>query len=102
MLTIEGKLLNVISTKSRTDKVTGEVTPPGHQVQIFYEMPAGAEGTEKKFILDDFNVHQNGAAYQKCVNKVVRVPVGVFVKDTGGLQFYIPKGGLPTVVGTAA
>lgn len=99
MLTLEAKVVNVFSTKSYTDKVTGEVTPPGHKVQLYYEMPGGADGSEKRFVLDDFNVREQGAAYQKCLGKTVRVPVGVMVSDKGRVQLFIPRGALPTVVG---
>lgn len=102
MLTLEAKVVNVFSTKSFTDKTTGEVTPPGHKVQLYYEMPGGADGAEKRIVLDDFNVRDQGAAYIKAMGKVVRVPVGAMVNDNGKIQFYIPKGGLPTVITAGA
>ncbi len=98
MLTLEAKVLNVFSTKAFTNKETGEVSPAGHKVQLMYEMPGGADGTEKKYNLDDFNVRDHGAVYQKALGKNVRVPVGAMVNDAGKIMFYIPKGGLPTVV----
>lgn len=98
MLMLEAKVANVFSTKSFTDKTTGEVTPPGHKAQLYYEMPGGVDGSEKRIVLDDFNVRDQGAAYLKVVGKVVRIPVGAMVNDSGKVQFYIPKGGLPTVV----
>lgn len=98
MLMLEAKVANVFSTKSFTDKTSGEVTPPGHKAQLYYEMPGGADGSEKRIVLDDFNVRDQGAAYQKVVGKIVRIPVGAMVNDSGKVQFYIPKGGLPTVV----
>ena len=102
MLTLEAKVLNVFSTKAFTNKDTGEVSPAGHKVQLMYEMPGGAEGTEKKYHLEDFNVRDHGAAYQKAQGKTVRVPVGAMINEsTGKIMFYIPRGALPTVVGAA-
>lgn len=102
MLMIEAKVLNVFSTKSFTNKQTGEVSPPGHKAQLFYEMPAGADGSEKRMVLDDFNVREQGPAFEKAKGKIVRVPVGVMVSDAGQAVFYIPKGGLPTIVSDKA
>jgi len=101
MLMLEAKIVNVFSTKSFTDKTTGEVTPPGHKAQLYYEMPGGADGSEKRIVLDDFNVRDQGTAYLKAVGKTVRIPVGAMVNDNGKVQFFIPRGGLPTVVGQA-
>jgi len=101
MLTLEAKVVNVFSTKSYTNRDTGEVTPPGHKAQLYYEMPGGAEGTEKRIVLDDFNVRDQGLAFQKALGKTIRVPVGAMVNDNGKIQFFIPRGGLPTVVGGA-
>ena len=101
MLTLEAKVVNVFSTKSFTVKSTGAITPPGHKAQLYYEMPGGAEGTEKRIVLDDFNVREQGPAFLKCVGKTVRIPVGAMVNDAGKVQFFIPRGGVPTVVGVA-
>lgn len=102
MLMLEAKIVNVFSTKSFTDKTSGEVTPPGHKAQLYYEMPGGADGSEKRIVLDDFNVRDQGAAFLKCMGKTVRIPVGAMVNDSGKVQFFIPRGGLPTVVGSPA
>lgn len=100
MLTLEAKVANVFSTKSFTNKESGEITPAGHKVQLMYEMPGGAEGTEKRIHLDDFNVRDLGAQWQKALGKTVRVPVGAMINDAGRIQFYIPRGGIPTVLGS--
>ncbi|TXT25139.1 MAG: hypothetical protein FD134_1215 [Gallionellaceae bacterium] len=99
MLMLEAKVVNVFSTKAFTNKETGEVTAAGHKAQLYYEMPGGADGTEKRIVLDDFNVRDQGGAFQKALGKTVRVPVGAMVNDGGRVQFFIPRGGLPTIVG---
>ena len=97
MLTLTALVRNVFPTNEFKDKETGEVTPPGHKVQLEYEAFAGQAG-DKKIVLDDFNVRQQGDVWRKSVGKLVVVPVGVYLKE-GGRDYglYIPKGSLPTL-----
>jgi len=97
MLQLQALVRNVFPTKEFTDKVTGVITPPGHKVQLEYEAVV-AEGGDKKIVLDDFNIRQQGDAYRKAIGKRINVPVGMYLPD-GSKQpaLYIPKGALPTL-----
>lgn len=97
MLTLTALVRNVFPTKEFTDRITGVVTPPGHKVQLEYEALA-AEGGDKKIVLDDFNVRQQGDLWRKAIGKQISIGVGVYIKE-GGKDYglYIPKGSLPTL-----
>lgn len=98
MLTLTALVRNVFPTNEFKDKVSGEITPPGHKVQLEYEAFVGAAG-DQKIVLDDFNVRQQGDLWRKAAGKYVSVAVGVYLKE-GGKDYglYIPKGALPTLV----
>lgn len=100
MLTLTALVRNVFPTNEFKDKVSGEITPPGHKVQLEYESLVGQVG-DKKLVLDDFNVRQQGDMWRKATGKYVSVPVGVYLKE-GGKDYglYLPKGALPTLVAT--
>ena len=97
MLTLTALVRNVFPTNEFKDKVTGEITPPGHKVQLEYEAFAGQSG-DKKIVLDDFNVRALGDLWRKAVGKRVQVNVGVYLKE-GGKDYglYIPKGSMPSL-----
>lgn len=97
MLILRALVRNVYPTNEFTDEKTGVITPPGHKVQMEYEALVSESG-EKKIVLGDFNVRNQGDAWRKAMNKVVTVPVGVFVDSiTRKAVLYIPKGALPTI-----
>ena len=97
MLTLTALVRNVFPTNEFKDKLTGEITPPGHKAQLEYEAFAGQAG-DKKIVLDDFNVRALGDLWRKAMGKRVNVPVGVYLKE-GGKDYglYIPKGSMPTL-----
>lgn len=97
MLTLTALVRNVFPTNEFKDKITGEVTPPGHKVQLEYEALVGPAG-DKKIVLDDFNVRNMGELWRKALGKYVQIPVGIMIKE-GGKDYllYIPKGGMPTL-----
>lgn len=97
MLTLTALVRNVYPTNEFKDKVSGEITPPGHKAQLEYESYVGAAG-DKKIELDDFNVRQQGDLWRKALGKQIRVAIGVMVNDSGKVQYYLPKGSVPTLV----
>jgi len=96
MLTLTALVRNVFPTKEFRNKETGEITPPGHKVQLEYESLMGEQG-DKKIELEDFNVRQNGDLWRKATGKLVSVPVGTMINNAGKVQLYIPRGALPTL-----
>lgn len=97
MLTLTATVVNVFPTTEFVDKMTGDVTPAGHKVQLQYmaSVPAGGQ----KVVLKDFNVRGDGDKWKQCVSKLVSVEVGQYVDQNSKKgELYIPKGSLPTVV----
>lgn len=79
MLTLNGIVLNVFDTESKTDKKTGEVYPASTRVQIQAENIL--ENGQKRIELVTLKV-SNGAPYKTLVGKPVRVPVGCFANGS--------------------
>lgn len=103
MLTLTATVRNVFPTNSYTDEKTGEITAAGHKVQLEYTEPvAGKNGQESgsKIVVKDFNVRNLGEQYKKVLEKIVSVPVGIWVDpDTRKPGLYILRDSLPTVIG---
>lgn len=90
MLTMNGLILNVYTTKQTTDKKTGEIRPPVTRVQLQAENVL--ENGQKRIEMHDLKVI-NGEPYLKAVGKRVSIPVGVFAHGSGGVLFYALNGG---------
>lgn len=87
MLTLNGIILNVFDTPSKTDQKTGEVRPASTRVQIQAENTL--ENGQKRFDMVTLKV-SDGEGYKKLVGKAVRVPVGAFVAN-GSILYYALK-----------
>ena len=105
MLNLIATVKNVYPTNEFTDPKTGEVTPPGHKVQMEYVEPVkGKKGQSdgEKIVLRDYNVRLLGDAYKKVIGKSVSVGVGIYLDETTRKPaLYIPEGSLPTVLNAA-
>ena len=102
MLHLTATVVNVFPTNEFKDQKTGDITPPGHKVQMQYAEPVkGKNGQSdgEKIVLKDMNIRLHGDAYKKVIGKLVTVPVGIWVDDeTRKPGLYIPDGSLPTVL----
>lgn len=98
MLELTALVRNVFPTAEFKNKETGEVTPPGHKVQLEYMEYVGKAG-DKKVCLDDFNVRTLGDVWRKAVDKKIKINVGVYIKEGGrDYAYFIPQGAVPTLV----
>lgn len=88
MLLLNGVLLNLFDTPSKTDKKTGEIVPASTRAQIQAENIL--ENGQKRIDLVTLKVNDPDP-YRKLVGKAIRVPVGVMASG-GTVFFYAPKG----------
>jgi hypothetical protein len=104
MIFLRAQFINCFPTNEFKDKVSGEVTPPGHKVQLQYKEPVNVKEPEivngkpvihERFVMREFNIHQNGAAWLPNIGKVVQVQVMPYVDDSGKVQFYLHKDAKP-------
>lgn len=89
MLTLNGIVLNVYDLPARTDKKTGEIIPASTKIQLQAENTL--QNGQKRIEMHDLKV-LDGNPYRKLLNRLVRVPVGVFPVGNS-VQFYALNGG---------
>lgn len=97
MLTLNGRVLNVFQSPEGVNK-EGQKYGGQHRVQIMCQNTL--QNGEIRVDLVNLTV-DNPTQYQKLVNRLVRVPVGVFV-SAGAAAFYALKGVLPEAIGEPA
>lgn len=89
MLTLHGKVANVLLTPEGVNRDTGEAYGGRHQVQLLVEKELKNGHTRQDFV--NLNV-DDPTPFQKLEGQAVRVPVGAFA--TGGqIRFFHQKGG---------
>ena len=97
MLTLNGLVLNVFDQAASTDKTTGEIRPAKSRVQIMAENEL--QNGQKRAELVNLTI-EDPTLYRQLTNRMVSVPVGVFVAS-GSILFYALKGQRPKVIDSA-
>ena len=95
MFTVRGRVVNVFDQPGRTDKETGEITPPTVRLQIMGEMPVPNGETRLDLITVKI---EDKLSYEKLKNKDIRLPIGAFAPSKGQIIYYVPKGSQPELV----
>src|SRR5690554_5492901 len=93
MLTLCGTVMNVFVQPGGVSRKTGEAFDPRDKVQILGQIPLPEGG--HRLDLVTLNV-ENGKVYEALLNKVIRVPVGVYALNRS-VGYFIPQGGIPVL-----
>lgn len=93
MFTLCGEVRNVYVQPGGVSRKTGEAFDPRDKVQILGQIPLPEGG--HRLDLVTLNV-ENGKVYEALLNKVIRVPVGVYALNRS-VGYFIPQGGIPVL-----
>lgn len=93
MFTLCGEVVKVYVQPGGVSRKTGEAYDPRDKVQILGHIPLPEGG--HKLDLVTLNV-ENGKVYEALLNKVIRVPVGVYALNRS-VGYFIPQGGMPVL-----
>ena len=96
MLTLTGQVINVLRTAEFVNKDTGEVRPPGHQVQILTEN--ALKNGEKRSELVNLKT-DTPEEFKALQGQSVAIPVSAFAR-AGTIFYSLPPDARPQKVNT--